>query len=48
MKLNPVLASLGKEDFPDSGKQLFGDGFESHLKLRSETANTVANAKKAG
>ena len=47
-KLNPVLASLGKEDFPDSGKQLFGDGFESHLKLRSETANIVANAKKAG
>ena len=47
-KLNPVLASLGKEDFPDSGKQLFGDGFESRLKLRSETANTVADAKKAG
>ena len=47
-KLNPVLASLGKEDFPDSGKRLFGDGFESCLKLRSETANTVADAKKAG
>ena len=47
-KLNPVLASLGKEDFPDSGKQLFGDGFESRLKRRSETANTVADAKKAG
>ena len=47
-KFNPVLASLGKEDFPDSGKQLFGDGFESCLKLRSETANTVADAKKAG
>ena len=47
-KLNRVLASLGKEDFPDSGKQLFGDGFESCLKLRSETANTVADAKKPG
>ena len=47
-KLNPVLASLGKEDFPDSGKRLFEDGFESRLKLRSETANTVADAKKAG
>jgi len=47
-KLNPVLASLGKEAFPDSGKQLFGDGFEARLKLRSETANTVADAKKAG
>ena len=30
-KLNPVLASLGKEDFPDSGKQLFGDGFRIPL-----------------
>ena len=40
-KLNPVLASLGKE-------KLFGDGFESRLKLLSETANTVADAKKAG
>lgn len=47
-KLNRVLASLGKEDFPDSGKQLFGDGFESCLKLHSETANTVADAKKPG
>ena len=47
-KLNPVLSSLGKEDFPDAGKQLFGDGFESRLKLRSETANTVQQAKKAG
>ena len=41
-KLNPCLSSLGKEDFPDTGKQLFGDGFESRLKLRSETTNTVA------
>ena len=47
-KLNLVLASLGKEDFPDSGKQLFGDGFESRSKFRSETANTVADAKKDG
>jgi len=46
-KLNPVLASLGKEAFPDLGKQLFGDGFEARLKLRSETANTVTDAKKA-
>ena len=47
-KLNPCLSSLGKEEFPDAGKQLFGDGFESRLKLRSETANTVAQAKQAG
>ena len=40
-KLNPVLASLGKEDFPDSGKQLFGDGFESRLKLRSRKQLTL-------
>ena len=32
-KRNPVFASLGKEDFPDSGSQLFADGFESCLKL---------------
>ena len=32
-KLNPVLASPEKEDFPGSGSQLFGDGFESRLKL---------------
>ena len=31
-KLNPVVASLGKEDFPDSDKQLFEDGFEFRLK----------------
>ena len=47
-KLNPVLASLGKEAFPDSGKQLFGDGFEARLKLSFEIANTVADAKKPG
>ena len=34
--------------FPDSGKQLFGDGFESRLKLRSEIVNTMAESKKAG
>ena len=47
-KLNQVLASLGKEAFPDSGKQLFGDGFEARLKLSFEIANTVADAKKPG
>ena len=47
-KLNPVLSSLGKEEFPHAGKQLFGNGFEYRLKLQSETANTVHQAKKAG
>ena len=47
-KLNPVLSSLGKDEFPDAAKQLFGDGFEPRLKLQSETAKTVHQAKKAG
>ena len=47
-KLNPSLASLAKEKFPDAGKQLFGDGFEARLKTRSETAQTVAAAHHAG
>lgn len=32
-KLNPVFSSLGKDEFPDAAKQLFGDGFEPRLKL---------------
>ena len=47
-KLNPYLVSLGKEDFPGAGRELFGEGFKSRLKLRTETANTVAQAEKAG
>ena len=47
-KLNPSLASLGKEQFPEAGKQLFGEGFEDRLKTRSETAWTVAAAHNAG
>lgn len=47
-KLNPVFSSLGKDEFPDAAKQLFGDGFEPRLKLQSETANTVHQAKKTG
>ena len=31
-------ASLGKEDYPDSGRKLFGVGFEARLKARAETA----------
>jgi hypothetical protein len=48
IKLNPSLASLGKEEFPESGKQLFRDGFQALLKARSETARTVAVAHSAG
>lgn len=46
-KLNPVFSSLGKDEFPVDAKQLFGYGFEPRLKLQSETANTVHQAKKA-
>ncbi len=45
-KLNPSLASLGKEQFPEAGKQLFGEGFEDRLN-RSETARTVTAAHNA-
>ena len=37
-KVNNVYASLGKKDFPDAAKDLFGKGFESRLKERRETA----------
>ena len=42
------MLSLGKEDFPGACRELFGEGFESRLKFRIETASTVAQAKKAG
>jgi hypothetical protein len=48
IKLTPSLASLGKEEFPESGKQLIRDGFQALLKARSETARTVAAAHSAG
>ncbi len=36
--------SLASEDFPDAGKYLFGEGFESRIKTRSETAKTLLQA----
>ena len=34
------LASLGKEDYPNAGRKLFGTGFEARLKARAETGST--------
>ena len=47
-KVNMAYASLGKEDFPDAGKDLFGKGFESRLKERTETVKEINEAKKVG
>ena len=46
-KLNPMLTSLAKEEFPDARCQLFGDGFEECLKMRSETADSITKASRA-
>lgn len=35
-KLNPMLTSLAKEEFPDAHRQLFGTGFEQRLKTCSK------------
>ena len=45
-KVKKAYASLGKEDFPEAGKGLFGKGFESRLKERMETAKAISEAKK--
>ena len=42
------LASLGKEDYPNAGQKLFGAGFETQLKARAETAQTLMDASYAG
>ncbi|PFX12630.1 hypothetical protein AWC38_SpisGene23376 [Stylophora pistillata] len=47
-KENKAYASLGKEAFPGAGKDLFGKGFESRLKERTETAKAITEAKKVG
>ena len=45
-KINPLMASMAQEHFPDAKRQLFGPGFEQRLKTRSETADTIAKASK--
>jgi len=42
------LASLGKEDYPNAARKLFGVGFEAQLKARAETAKTLMDASSAG
>ena len=42
------LASLGKEDYPNAGRKLFGTGFKARLKARAETAQTLMDASLAG
>ena len=36
-----TLSSLASEEFPQTGKNLFGDGFQTRVKTRSETAKTL-------
>ena len=47
-KVNNAYASMGKEEFPGAGKDLFGKGFEARLKQRTETAKAISDAKRAG
>ena len=47
-KVNNAYASLGKEEFPGAGKDLFGKWFEARLKKRTQTANAISDAKRAG
>ena len=42
------MASLGKEDYSNAGRKLFGAGFEARLKARPETAQTLMDASSAG
>ncbi len=43
-KVKPLLNSLANEEFVGTKRQLFGPGFEQHLKARSETAETLGKA----
>ena len=43
-----TLVSLASEEFPDAGKNLFGEGFEARIKTRSETAKTLIQASSVG
>ena len=47
-KVNNAYASLGKEEFPGAGKDLFGKGFEARPKEHTETAKAIIDAKRAG
>ena len=47
-KINPLMASLAQEHFPNTERQLFGPNFEQRLKTRSETAETIGKASRIG
>ena len=47
-KINPLMVSLAQEEFSDTNRNLFGSGFEQRLKTRSETAETIGKASRAG
>ena len=47
-KINPLMVSLAQEEFSNTNKSLFGPGFEQRLKTRSETAETIGKAVRAG
>ena len=47
-KINPLMASLAQEHFPDAKRQLFGPGFEQRLKTRSETIAKASKVATAG
>ena len=47
-KINPLMVSLAHKEFSDTNRNLFGSGFEQWLKTRSETAETIGKACRAG
>ena len=47
-KINPLMVSLAQEEFSNTNKSLFGPGFKQRLKTRSETAETIGKAVRAG
>lgn len=47
-KICPLMVSLALEEFYNTNKSLFGPGFEQRLKTRSETAETIRKAVRAG
>ena len=43
-----ALSSLASEDFPEAGKLLFEEGFETRIKTHSETVKTMLQAAQVG
>ena len=43
-----TLTSLAAEEFPEAGKNLFGEGFAARIKTRSEIAQTLLQASSVG